>query len=40
LAGDLGWRGIPCLLIEMTDGVIMQPKMDLVGVRTMEFWRR
>ncbi len=40
LAGDLGWRGIPCLLIEKTDGAITQPKMDLVGVRTMEFCRR
>ena len=40
LAGDLGWRGIPCMLIEKTDGVIEQPKMDLVGVRTMEFCRR
>ena len=40
LAGDLGWRGIPCTLIEKTDGAISQPKMDLVGVRTMEFCRR
>jgi 2-polyprenyl-6-methoxyphenol hydroxylase-like FAD-dependent oxidoreductase len=40
LAGDLGWRGIPCTLIEKTDGTITQPKMDLVGVRTMEFCRR
>jgi 2-polyprenyl-6-methoxyphenol hydroxylase-like FAD-dependent oxidoreductase len=40
LAGDLGWRGVPCLLIEQTDGRIEQPKMDLVGVRTMEFCRR
>ena len=40
LAGDLGWRGIPCTLIEKTDGAITQPKMDLVGVRTMEFCRR
>src|SRR5262245_48454420 len=40
LAGDLGWRGIPCTLIEKTDGSIEQPKMDLVGVRTMEFCRR
>jgi 2-polyprenyl-6-methoxyphenol hydroxylase-like FAD-dependent oxidoreductase len=40
LAGELGWRGVPCLLIEKTDGVIEQPKMDLVGVRTMEFCRR
>ena len=40
LAGDLGWRGVPCTLIEQTDGAIEQPKMDLVGVRTMEFCRR
>jgi 2-polyprenyl-6-methoxyphenol hydroxylase-like FAD-dependent oxidoreductase len=40
LAGELGWRGIACTLIEMTDGTIEQPKMDLVGIRTMEFCRR
>src|SRR5689334_8177410 len=40
LAGDLGWRGVPCTLIERTDGTIVQPRMDLVGVRTMEFCRR
>ncbi len=40
LAGELGWRGVPCTLIERTDGSIEQPKMDLVGVRTMEFCRR
>ena len=40
LAGDLGWRGVPCILIEQGDGAIEQPKMDLVGVRTMEFCRR
>ena len=40
LAGELGWRGVPCTLIEKTDGTIEQPKMDLVGVRTMEFCRR
>ena len=40
LAGELGWRGIPCTLIEKTDGSIEQPKMDLVGIRTMEFCRR
>jgi 2-polyprenyl-6-methoxyphenol hydroxylase-like FAD-dependent oxidoreductase len=40
LAGDLGWRGVPCTLIEQSDGRIEQPKMDLVGVRTMEFCRR
>jgi 2-polyprenyl-6-methoxyphenol hydroxylase-like FAD-dependent oxidoreductase len=40
LAGDLGWRGIRCLLIEQSDGAIYQPKMDLVGIRTMEHCRR
>jgi len=40
LAGDLGWRGIPCVLVEKGDGSITQPRMDFVGVRTMEFCRR
>jgi 2-polyprenyl-6-methoxyphenol hydroxylase-like FAD-dependent oxidoreductase len=40
LAGELGWRGIACTLIEKSDGTIEQPKMDLVGIRTMEFCRR
>ena len=39
-AGDLGTRGIDCLLIEQSDGQILQAKMDLIGVRTMEFCRR
>jgi 2-polyprenyl-6-methoxyphenol hydroxylase-like FAD-dependent oxidoreductase len=40
LAGDLGWRGVHCTLIEKTDGAIEHPKMDIVGPRTMEFCRR
>lgn len=40
LAGDLGWRGRHAVVVEMTDGAIDQPKMDLVGIRTMEFCRR
>jgi 2-polyprenyl-6-methoxyphenol hydroxylase-like FAD-dependent oxidoreductase len=40
LAGDLAWRGLPSLLVERGDGRIGQPKMDLVGPRTMEFCRR
>jgi 2-polyprenyl-6-methoxyphenol hydroxylase-like FAD-dependent oxidoreductase len=40
IAGDLGWRGVPCVLIEKTDGRITQPRMDMVHVRTMEFCRR
>ena len=40
LAGDLGWRGRRCLVIEQSDGSIYQPRMDFVGPRTMEFCRR
>jgi len=40
LAGDLGWRGRKCVVLERTDGAIGQPKMDQVGLRTMEFCRR
>src|SRR3954470_20883164 len=40
LAGELGWGGIACTLIEKTDGAIEQPRMDIVGPRTMEFCRR
>jgi 2-polyprenyl-6-methoxyphenol hydroxylase-like FAD-dependent oxidoreductase len=40
LAGDLGWRGISCTLIEKGNGAVDHPKMDLIGVRTMEFCRR
>jgi 2-polyprenyl-6-methoxyphenol hydroxylase-like FAD-dependent oxidoreductase len=40
LAGDLGWRGRQCIVLDQGDGSIFQPKMDLVGIRTMEFCRR
>ena len=40
MAGDLGWRGVQCVVIEQTDGSIYQPRQDLVGIRTMEFCRR
>lgn len=40
LAGDLGWRGHRCIVVERGDGRIGQPKMDQVGIRTMEFCRR
>jgi 2-polyprenyl-6-methoxyphenol hydroxylase-like FAD-dependent oxidoreductase len=40
LAGDLGWRGVSCILVEKSDGEVFQPKMDMVGIRTMEFCRR
>ena len=40
LAAELGWRGVQCLLVEQTDGVIRTPKMNEVNIRTMEFCRR
>lgn len=40
LAGDLGWRGVASMLVEKRSGRITQPKMDMIGVRTMEFCRR
>ena len=40
LACELGWRGVPCVLVERRDGSIGHPKMNQVGVRTMEFCRR
>ena len=40
LAGDFGWRGTPCTVVEQSDGSIYQPRQDLVGIRTMEFCRR
>jgi 2-polyprenyl-6-methoxyphenol hydroxylase-like FAD-dependent oxidoreductase len=40
VALDLGWRGVPCLLVEQGDGERVQPKMLFVSVRTMEICRR
>jgi 2-polyprenyl-6-methoxyphenol hydroxylase-like FAD-dependent oxidoreductase len=40
LAGDLGWRGHAVVTVDKGDGSIFQPKMDLVGIRTMEFCRK
>lgn len=40
VAGDLGWRGVRCLLVERGDGRVDNPKMDMVHIRTMEFCRR
>jgi 2-polyprenyl-6-methoxyphenol hydroxylase-like FAD-dependent oxidoreductase len=40
LAGDLAWRGHRSIVVERGDGSIFQPKMDMVGIRTMEFCRR
>ena len=40
LAGDLGWRGTRCLVVDRSDGSIRQARQDMVGIRTMEFCRR
>jgi 2-polyprenyl-6-methoxyphenol hydroxylase-like FAD-dependent oxidoreductase len=40
LAAELGWQGIPCLLVEQGDGVVQTPKMNEVNTRSMEFCRR
>jgi 2-polyprenyl-6-methoxyphenol hydroxylase-like FAD-dependent oxidoreductase len=40
LAGELGWRGVSCMLVEQGDGTIVTPKMNEVNVRTMEFCQR
>jgi 2-polyprenyl-6-methoxyphenol hydroxylase-like FAD-dependent oxidoreductase len=40
LAGDLGSRGRQCIVVDRGDGSVFQPKMDLVGIRTMEYCRR
>ena len=40
LSLELGWRGVRCLLLEQGDGKIVQPKMNEVNARTMEFCRQ
>lgn len=40
LCGDLATRGVASMLIERRDRPHEQPRMELVGVRTMEFCRR
>ncbi len=40
LAADLGWRGVPCLLVEQNTEAIGAAKMIVVSVRTMELCRR
>ena len=40
LALDLGWRGVPCMLVEETSGHVEHSKIGHIAVRTMEFFRR
>ena len=40
LALDLGWRNVPCMLVEQGDGEVVDAKMFATGIRTLEFCRR
>jgi len=40
LAVELGWRGVPCLLLEQGDGRIAYPTAESLNHRTMEHLRR
>ena len=40
LAAELGWRNIPCLLVEQRAEVNPHPRANAVGNRTMEYFRR
>ncbi|MCC6007938.1 MAG: FAD-dependent oxidoreductase [Rhodobacteraceae bacterium] len=40
LAGELGWRGTPCLLVEERTAPTLHPKATLLGARSMELFRR
>lgn len=40
LAIELGWRGVPCLVVEQSDETIPFPTANLINTRTMEFLRR
>jgi 2-polyprenyl-6-methoxyphenol hydroxylase-like FAD-dependent oxidoreductase len=40
LAVDLGWRGVPCVLVEQGEGEIVDAKMFMTSIRTVEFCRR
>ena len=40
MALDQGWRGVPGILIEQTDGSLESSKIGHIAVRTMEFFRR
>ncbi|HVG52732.1 MAG TPA: FAD-dependent monooxygenase [Xanthobacteraceae bacterium] len=40
LAVDLGWRNVPCLVVEQGDGEVVDAKMFATGIRTVEFCRR
>ena len=40
MALDLGWRGVPCVLVEAGGRDVEHSKIGHIAVRTMEFFRR
>lgn len=40
LAGELGWRDIPCMLVEKAQSLNPHPRANAVANRTMEYYRR
>ncbi|QAA92419.1 2-polyprenyl-6-methoxyphenol hydroxylase [Pollutimonas thiosulfatoxidans] len=40
LAIELGWRGVPCTVLEQGDGTVDHPRLGIILSRTMEFARR
>jgi 2-polyprenyl-6-methoxyphenol hydroxylase-like FAD-dependent oxidoreductase len=40
LAGELGWRGRSCFMVEERNGPTGHPKATLLGARSMEYYRR
>ncbi len=40
LAGELGWRGVNCVLLEERTAPTEHPKATLLGARSMELFRR
>jgi 2-polyprenyl-6-methoxyphenol hydroxylase-like FAD-dependent oxidoreductase len=40
LALDLGWRGVPCLLVEQSQRELSVPRCNTISARTMEHFRR
>ena len=40
LALDLGWRGVPCMLVEQGGREVEHSRIGHIAVRTMEFFRR
>ncbi|MBA3920331.1 MAG: FAD-dependent monooxygenase, partial [Nostocaceae cyanobacterium] len=40
MAVELRHQGIDCILIEQSDGVVVDPKVSTIGPCSMEFCRR